>query len=63
MQCGARIEKNGGCDRMACINCRKEFCWVCVADYGRARREGNKAHEKSCKYHSGKLQSFTRGGV
>lgn len=28
-QCGARIEKNGGCNHMKCLNCGFEFCWVC----------------------------------
>jgi hypothetical protein len=28
-RCGARIEKNGGCNYMKCSKCNYEFCWVC----------------------------------
>ncbi|MES1919472.1 hypothetical protein MHBO_001299 [Bonamia ostreae] len=31
--CGSRIEKNKGCNHMACFNCRHEFCWVCQRDW------------------------------
>ena len=30
--CGARIQRNGGCNHIVCTRCRRHFCWV------RARR-------------------------
>ncbi|CDO93492.1 unnamed protein product [Kluyveromyces dobzhanskii CBS 2104] len=27
--CGTSIEKNGGCNHMACQSCQSEFCWIC----------------------------------
>ncbi len=29
--CGLLIEHNEGCKHMRCYNCKKEFCWVCLA--------------------------------
>ncbi|KAL7717707.1 RBR-type E3 ubiquitin transferase [Entamoeba marina] len=29
-KCGAYIEKNGGCQWMACYKCHAYFCWVCM---------------------------------
>eukprot|EP00884_Botryococcus_braunii_P009051 jgi/Botrbrau1/18147/Bobra.53_1s0018.1 len=31
--CGSRIQKNGGCNHMACTQCRRHFCWVCGGDW------------------------------
>ena len=31
--CGARIEKEGGCNHMQCRQCGHEFCWVCMGDW------------------------------
>ena len=34
-RCGVRIEKNGGCPHMTCVqpNCRYQFCWDCLGEY------------------------------
>lgn len=47
----ARIEKNGGCDRMICALCGYQFCWVCLADYAAILRNDNRWHEDSCVHH------------
>lgn len=28
--CGARIERDGGCEHMICVSCEHEFCWLCL---------------------------------
>ncbi|KAI1186495.1 hypothetical protein F5B17DRAFT_359556 [Nemania serpens] len=53
--CGARIQKNEGCDHMKCRQCSYEFCWLCFADWGPIRNRGNDYHKLDCKYHSSKL--------
>ncbi|KAI0102112.1 hypothetical protein GGR51DRAFT_550601 [Nemania sp. FL0031] len=53
--CGARIQKNEGCDHMTCRQCGHQFCWVCFADWGPIRDRGNHYHKSSCMYHSSKL--------
>ncbi|XP_072296514.1 E3 ubiquitin-protein ligase parkin-like [Eucyclogobius newberryi] len=34
-QCGAPVQKNGGCSHMTCPLCRTEWCWVCAAPWNR----------------------------
>lgn len=29
-KCHSTIEKNGGCNHMACNSCKHDFCWVCL---------------------------------
>ncbi|XP_055778659.1 E3 ubiquitin-protein ligase RNF14-like isoform X3 [Salvelinus fontinalis] len=29
--CRANIQKNGGCNKMACFTCGQYFCWVCLS--------------------------------
>ena len=31
--CHYPLEKNGGCSQMACSQCSKSFCWVCLKDW------------------------------
>ncbi|EKD12230.1 ring finger protein [Drepanopeziza brunnea f. sp. 'multigermtubi' MB_m1] len=54
-ECGARIEKNGGCDHMTCKVCLYQFCYLCLAPYKRIMAEGNTAHAENCVYHSSNL--------
>ncbi len=28
--CGAYIQKNGGCNKVLCTRCRQSFCWLCL---------------------------------
>ena len=35
--------------------CGYEYCWLCLADYGPIREEGNEHHAPGCKYHSENL--------
>ncbi|KAI1349305.1 hypothetical protein F5Y01DRAFT_306143 [Xylaria sp. FL0043] len=53
--CGARIQKTEGCDHMKCRQCGHEFCWLCFANWGPIRKNGNGYHRSNCKYHSSKL--------
>ncbi|KAH7078787.1 hypothetical protein BKA63DRAFT_409323 [Paraphoma chrysanthemicola] len=50
-KCVYNIEKNDGCDHMTCSKCRYEFCWVCLSEYNKIRRQGNSAHKGDCKYY------------
>ncbi|XP_064134197.1 E3 ubiquitin-protein ligase RNF14-like isoform X1 [Loxodonta africana] len=34
--CGTRIEKFGGCNKMTCTNCMRYFCWICLNSLSRA---------------------------
>jgi len=33
--CGVPIYRNKGCQHMTCTQCRHQFCWVCLGDFGR----------------------------
>lgn len=32
-KCSVRIEKNQGCNHMACRHCKFDFCWVCLGSW------------------------------
>jgi hypothetical protein len=34
-KCKSPIEKSYGCNHMTCRKCKYEFCWVCLAEYGK----------------------------
>ena len=51
-RCPYHIQKNDGCDHMTCTRCRHQFCWLCLADYGPIRQDGNHRHQASCKHYS-----------
>ena len=53
--CGISIEKSDGCDHMTCAYCYYEFCWICLADYGRITQLDNKQHKPACKYYGWKF--------
>ncbi|CAJ0643217.1 197_t:CDS:2 [Entrophospora sp. SA101] len=52
-KCGVRISKNEGCDHMTCkvLECKHEFCWLCLADYANIRDHGNHYHETGCSHY------------
>lgn len=39
--CKINIEKQGGCMHMTCRQCRRQFCWVCMALWGGSHNCGN----------------------
>ncbi|XP_026179386.1 E3 ubiquitin-protein ligase RNF14-like [Mastacembelus armatus] len=41
--CFSRIQKDMGCDRMMCTQCRQQFCWACLA-----KLSGTAGHHVSC---------------
>lgn len=51
--CGAPCEKAdpSSCDHMTCLNCKKEFCWTCLADRSVIVHHGNHYHERDCKFY------------
>ncbi|KAL5638028.1 hypothetical protein ACGC1H_002333 [Rhizoctonia solani] len=54
--CKRPIEKITGCDHMTCRRpggCGHEFCWVCLADYGPIRVQGNHLHNPDCRHYAG----------
>lgn len=53
--CQSPIQKTEGCDHMTCTRCRRQFCWLCQADYVDIRRDGNAAHGPNCQYHAGNI--------
>jgi hypothetical protein len=47
--CHNKIEKNGGCNHMTCRHpCNRQFCWVCLADYGPILEHGKHHHRPTC---------------
>ncbi|XP_040579464.1 potential E3 ubiquitin-protein ligase ariadne-2 [Lepeophtheirus salmonis] len=43
-KCNICIEKNGGCNHMQCVNCKHDFCWMCLGDW---RTHGSEYYECS----------------
>jgi hypothetical protein len=31
--CRYGTEKNGGCNHIKCVNCQKDWCWLCGKEY------------------------------
>lgn len=50
--CKSPIQKAHGCDHMTCLKCNYEFCWACLADYGRIFNYGNHYHHRQCKHYT-----------
>ena len=49
--CKALIEKNGGCNNIQCIACKKYMCWICGAGF-QVQKE---VYDHVNKKHPGKL--------
>jgi hypothetical protein len=54
-RCHRNIQKNGGCDHMACINCGHQFCWYCLADYQLVYTGGVHEHRMTCIHYRPRL--------
>jgi len=46
-KCKSKIEKNGGCNHMKCIECKHQFCWLCLGDYISAHWSTSKCKQYS----------------
>lgn len=44
-----------GCDHIRCPRCKHEYCWICLVDYKKIRKEGNDRHRDDCPYRGGNL--------
>ena len=51
-KCKTNIEKNDGCEHMTCIQCKYEFCWLCLADYDLIRKNDNRWHASHCPHYA-----------
>mmetsp|Transcript_127631 Transcript_127631/g.367268 ORF Transcript_127631/g.367268 Transcript_127631/m.367268 type:complete len:348 (-) Transcript_127631:215-1258(-) len=51
-RCSVRICKANeeDCDHMTCRQCRKEFCWQCLADRQVIYAHGNHFHKPTCRF-------------
>lgn len=45
MKCGARIEKDGGCNHMTCRSCGFQFCWICGHEWATHKGEKYKCNQ------------------
>ena len=47
-RCQTPIEKDEGCNHMACRKCRHEFCWICMKDWHTHSQHTGTALIKDC---------------
>ncbi|XP_029988533.1 E3 ubiquitin-protein ligase RNF14-like [Sphaeramia orbicularis] len=46
--CFSRIEKNGGCNRMTCSRCSRQFCWACLTKLTYENNHQHFSHDSPC---------------
>ena len=47
--CDDPYMKDQYCDHVTCLNCQKQFCYFCMADYTPIQIHGTSRHRRDCR--------------